>query len=139
MAVYNMTAAALVDVSSIDSGTTATPARLSAIEIQPHQQQANTVYIQIFNALASAVTLGATAPDMVIPVLNRSNDGGGTQGTWTLSGGNSRRYKVILPAGTFRFGTTISAAITTTSTGATAATTTSLPPLVRFFYLPYGN
>ena len=147
MSVVTMTAAALADISSIDGGTTATPCRLTAVEVQPHQGQVNEVYVQLFNVLASGVTLGATAPNMVITVGSRATQGGGDVAGLTTAGGgatahtvgSSRTFKVLFPGGGFRFGTTLSAAITTTPGGNTAASTTSLPARIKFFFTPYGN
>ena len=123
-------------VDDTEQTVSAAACRVTAIEILPHEEQANEVYLQLFNS--ADPDPGTTAPNMVIPIGTNTTQGAGTANTWTTAGGMSRKRKVIFPGGGFRFGTACTAICTTTATGETAATTTSLPKSIRIFYV-LGN
>lgn len=108
--------------------------RVTAIEIQPHPQQVNTVYLQLWDA--TNPNPGTTAATMVIPVGSVATQGAGTHSKSSGSAeGGPRTRKVIFPGGGYRFGTGCTILCTTTSVGETAATTTSLPGRVRVYYV----
>ena len=96
--------------------------RVTAIEIARHAEQANEVYLQLFDV--ANPTPGTTAPRMVLPVPTVAVAGGGN---------SPHIYKYIFPGG-LRFGTACTAFCSTTDDGATAPTTTSLPPRIRVFF-----
>src|SRR5512146_1433854 len=113
----------------------AAPARITAIEIQPHAQQVNTVFLQLFNATNPDLA-GGDAPDMVIPIPSGARQGRGAAQNIadTTNYGGKQRMKIVFPNGGLRYDTAITIALSTTATAYTAATTTSLPPLVRVFF-----
>lgn len=107
---------------------------VNVVEVQPHPQQANEVYVQLFDS--ATATPGVTTPNAVVPVLPISKIGAGTPSNSdaTAKGGLKKR-KFIFPGGLY-FTTGCQIACTTTPTGGTAATTTSLPGAVNVYFTP---
>jgi hypothetical protein len=92
-----------IAATKTDIGTANTPTGLFGWYF--YNPNASAAYVQIFNAQASAVTLGTTTPDMVI----------------TLPAGAGAN--VMNPLG-IKFGTALSIAVTTTRTGSTGVGST---------------
>ena len=91
------------------------PCRLKSVEVIPYDTQVNTVFVQLFDA--TNPTPGTTEPTMVMPVGSLASQG-------------RKKRKFLFPGGGFRFATALTLFCSTTSIGATAATTTSLPPRI---------
>jgi hypothetical protein len=109
---------------------------VKSIEIYPHPQQVNTVFLQLFN-VADPDLAGGAAADLVIPISSVTRGGAGTaakQGN--VAYGGQGKQKIIFPNGGLSYDTACTITVSTTSTAYTAATTTSLPPLVRVNYTP---
>lgn len=70
--------------------------------------KASVLYLQMFNKASASVTLGTTVPDLVFPIPTSGNT-------------NGAGFNFSVPNG-IAMGTGISFAVTTTETGATAAT-----------------
>jgi hypothetical protein len=99
--------------------------RITAVEIDKHVLQGATVYLQLFDGIASGVTPGVNAPHMVIPIDAMTRNA-------------NRKIKVIVPGGGFICTTGLTVFVATTSTGGTAVTTTAIPDHVAIFHTP-GN
>jgi hypothetical protein len=97
----------------------AAPCRVHAVEVVPHNTQANEVYVQFWDN--ANPTPGTTDTKMCLPV-----------GSLTVAGGPKRR-KFVFPGG-IRFATACTIFCATGPEGATAPTTTSLPPLINVYY-----
>ena len=107
---------------------------IKSIEIMPHPQQVNTVFLQLFNAVNP--DLGSADPaDMVIPIPSAARQGRGTVAKMgNVAYGGKQRQKIIFPNGGLQYDTACTLTCSTTSTAYTAATTTSLPSMVRVNY-----
>ncbi len=113
------------------------PCRLRSIEILPNEAQAAEVYLQLFDVLDP--TPGVTAPNMVIRIPTADSQGAGTHGnSYTVSGGTSRKQKVVFSGYGLVFTTGLTAFCATALAGATAPTTTSLPKSIRVDYTPHA-
>jgi hypothetical protein len=109
---------------------------IKSIEIFPHPQQVNTVFLQLFNS-ADPDLGAAEAADMVIPIPSVTRGGRGTAAKFgNVSYGGQGKQKIIFPNGGLSYDTACTLTVSTTSTAYTAATTTSLPALVRVNYAP---
>jgi hypothetical protein len=110
------------------------PAHVTAIEVQPHSLQATTVYVHIYDSVTAA--LGGQAAILVVPVVAVGTSGAGTNPNDGSVQGGVKRTKAVFPGRGIQVGTGILAFVSTTLAAFTAATTTSLPPMVRVFFAP---
>mgnify|MGYP001602307012 CR=1 FL=1 len=123
-------------VDDTEQTVSASACRVKCIEVFPNEAQANEVYLQIWDVVDPDP--GTTAPMMVLRIPTADSQGNATVGTWTTSGGSSRKMKIVFSGYGLVFTTACTILCTTTVSGQTAATTTSLPKLVRVYYQPHA-
>jgi hypothetical protein len=97
--------------------------RVTKVVAYPHESQAAEVYIQFWDA--ANPTPGTDDTKMCLPI-----------GSKTVNG--SRPVTFLFPNGGIRFATACTIFCATGAEGATAPTTTSLPPQIDVYYLT-GN
>lgn len=117
------------------------PCRLRSVEVLPNEEQAAEVYVLLYDSLNPDLT--NTLPNMAIRVPTADSQGAGTHGNGlTVSGGTSRKQKVVFSGYglVFTTGLTVMLAVTVgPAAGHTVApTTTSLVKQIRVDYTPHA-